>query len=308
MSLGFAIASMKDEPSIAVFADTLLTVRHAEFRSATKSGVKAYDLGERFALVAAGATVPPMTGCEIARRLILTHDRANVPDKRLGLFDAARMVAFFASETRRGGSFEDCEMVIAGFYKSGVPGVAHVEMTPVADVISFYRPLPGGVVAIPVGVERGKQLVCAAILKGLNEGKGIIASAIGMLWHMIESDDPAFSTIGGGLTGASCTAGGAFSWPALRIEERAFLHGIDVTSSYRDTWPRPLDLPFEPSWFEQVVAEMSEEPTRRGAKVVISFTGSAEAARATSPRPLEDLVSADNVFSLVDEKDWFTGP
>jgi hypothetical protein len=296
MSLGFAVASMKSgAPEVAVFADTRVSMRDQDVVVHSNRAVKAFDLGDRFAMVAAGAALPPISTTEIVRRFVLSHDR-NEPARQLGLCDVARMTAYFLAETRSAASDNACEAVVAGFYSSGAPGLAHIHVSLEEDRISFYRALPHGVIVIPVGVPEGTQLINAALGVAKESGKPLVTSALSMLWHLINDPGEDFASIGGGITGATCSAGAPFSWPALQIVGRKYLYGLDVTDNYRATWPTPLALPYDAELCVSAVARLQGQPVRSGGKFVASFGEGSQAVRATRDVALHTVVDKDNVF------------
>ncbi len=246
MSLGFAAAAWipPDAPLVMVAADSRISF---EDRPPTDTGIKTYELGGRAAVVAAGNALPALTAAEIVRPIVDNHNR-RTPERRMGFVDITRMFSFLLKRAAEQQSWV-CEVAITGFLSSGTPAVAYVIVSPDRNRVIFSSVKQHGKIAIPVG---GRPAASGLLMQGLaaakREGKPILGSGLCLLWYIAQHSG-AFRSVGGGISVGTCSASDEFfSWPVVEFSGRRFLRGLDVTASYRPSWPQPVVAPYDETW------------------------------------------------------------
>ena len=263
MTLGFSAATwFDDQPTIMVASDARIS-RTASVL--TDVGIKTYELGGACAAVAAGAARPPMMAAEVCRSIVENHNR-RTPDRRVNLLDTVRLFAYFLKRTASAEEPPN-EVAVAGFLGDGTPCLALVRIAPGFNKAGFISCPKGSTIALPVGVLEGKSLLLRSIVAAKQEGRPRLGSPVATLFYMAKHSG-AFKTVGGGIALGNCKGGdSSFSWPIVEIDGRRYLRGIDVTNSYRPSWPAPEVIDYDECWcaaLDQRVASMDNDFSPEG--------------------------------------------
>jgi hypothetical protein len=293
MTMGFAIASLRpDAPrEVLVAADSRLsfsTGNHSD------TGIKTLEVGGRVVIVAAGHAIPATASAEMTRPIVERHNR-ELPTRRIGFYDTCRILAFFIKRAAEPHGWS-CHVVAAGFLSSGTPALANIVVSPSRNRVSFFQPDPGGVLSIPVGIDDGKRLLLKGLAKATQEGRRVVESGVGLLWYMNRHADPAFMSVGGGLSIGMCGAEESSpSWPIFEIDQHRFYRGLEVSAYARPSWPQPIRFEYDKSWCEILDHEVSKNCEPFG-----DFTEIRGGAYE-----IDALVTPDTLFATCDDPEAF---
>lgn len=287
MTVGLALAACSPTtgPVLALLADTRFSFGTAP---PVDTGPKLYSLGGRVSAVAAGSAVSALSAAQLTQSVIETHNhQASGP---IGFCDATRIFSFFLRRLCSGTSLHN-ETVMAGFLQAGRPALAFCHISPAAQRLAFFSAPDNDHVALAVGSVPAKKLLLHGLQRAQTDDRRLVASAASLVWYM--SKHQGHPSIGGGVSCATCDGTDPhWSWPVLEIVGQRFLRGLDVTASYRATWPPPVPIDYDEDWCTSVDKdhEIGE--------------ASARAARVKAYN-IDDVVSEENLFQLHDDPEGF---
>ena len=250
---------------IAIAADTRISF--GDQRS-TDAGVKTYELGGRYAMVASGHALPPMMAAELTRSLINNHNRRS-PERQISFFDTIRLTSFFLKRAadEQGAS---CRVAAVGFLEGGAPCIASIVVSPGFNRAAFHKIDKGAKSVMPVGNEIGSRLLLESMAEAKRQNRPTIAAAINVLFYTSRHAG-AFPTIGGGISVGTCMfESDNFSWPIVEINGTKFLRGMDITAAYRLGWPTPEIIFYDEEWCAELdrrVASLSAQPIKPKGKL-----------------------------------------
>lgn len=246
MTLGFAATAwLNDEPLVMVASDTRISTNRGS-TVATDAGVKTYELGGRNAMVAAGPAYPPMMAAELTRSIVDNHNR-RTPDTKINFLDTVRMFGYFLKQVS-GALMDPNEVAVVGFLETGSPCLARVVISPGFNRASFLSGPKGSTQLLPVGKSDGKALLLRSVESATRQGRPRFSAAVATLLY-IAKHDGAFQTVGGGIAVGTCDGSSDhFSWPIVEINGRRYLRGVDVSQSYRPSWPEPERIEYDEDW------------------------------------------------------------
>jgi hypothetical protein len=295
MTLGFAATTwLNGEPLIMVASDTRITAGNTV---ATDMGVKTYELGGRCAMVAAGAALPPMMAAELTRSVVENHNR-RTPEKRANFLDTVRMFSYFLKQVA-GGRAAPNDVAVVGFLEGGSPCLARVVVSPDFNRAAFLSGPKGASQLLPVGREDGKALLLRAVDVATKEGRPRFSAAVATLLY-IAKHDGAFQSVGGGIAVGTCEGSSEhFSWPIIEIDGKRYMHGVDVSQSYRPSWPEPEPIEYDEDWCVTLDRQVA---------LIAPSMPSPTQARGSLPSIDIDAIDAGTVFAMHNEPpDWANG-
>jgi hypothetical protein len=185
-------------------------------------------------------------------RTILRAQSATDAAHRLGFFDTARLLCHFLSLAAENlGEFS--ETIVAGYFRSGSPGLARIVVDPDRSWVSFQKCDPGGTIALAVGPTEAKRLLLRGMERAKRENRKLVLTALAMLEYMLRHEGKPFMGIGGQLSIGGCDSHSSrFKWPALAVGDRIYWRGMDVTGNWAPEWDPPVHVQYDEAWCAEV--------------------------------------------------------
>ena len=126
--------------------------------------------------------------------------------------------------------------------------MARVVVSPGFNRAAFLSGPKGATQLMPVGKHDGKNLLLRSVDAAKKEGRPRFATAVATLLY-IAMHDGAFQTVGGGIAVGTCDGSSEhFSWPIIEINDKRYMRGVDVSQSYRPSWPEPEPIEYDERW------------------------------------------------------------
>lgn len=254
MTAGIALASWKDpkRPLLVVAADTRISRRvGAEVSVLNDASVKTLEVDDQVAVAFSGDALPTLIAAEMTRTILHAQSGTD-PEERLGFFDTARLLCHFLSAAARNVG-ELSETLVAGYFRSGTPGVARILVTEDQSLVSFQKCEPGGAIAFAIGPSEAKRLLLRGLERAKQENKKLVLTSIALLEYMLRHEGKTFKSVGGQLSVGACDSlSSRFRWPALAVGERIYWRGIDVTGDWPSEWDAPVRVEYDETWCAEV--------------------------------------------------------
>jgi hypothetical protein len=247
MTLGFAAFQWGPEGhrDVYVAADTRISLGP----HTVDAGLKTYELGDRCAMVAAGAALPPMTAADLTRSLVEGHNRSS--STKVGFFNTVRILSILLLRVAKPYN-ANCRVAVAGFLRDGSPCLALIQISPQLNKVCFRKAIEGASAAFPVGDDNAARLLLTAMAAARAENRSPLGAALNMLIY-IAKHEGMWESVGGALSLGACSAGAqAFEWPIVRVHDRYLWRGIDVTDHYGAGWPTAAPINYDESWCAKV--------------------------------------------------------
>jgi hypothetical protein len=256
VTAGIAIASWKDEALVLVAADSRVSRDKHVLNDAS---IKTLEIAKRTGIVFSGPTTPAFVGADMVRTLVRLH-RPQPGALSQGFFDVARLLGHFQSQAARNAGAIG-ETIVAGFYRSGAPGLAQIVITEDRSRIAYFSCPRGGTIALAVGAPEAKRLLLRGLEAAKHEGRRLTMTVVLVLEYMARHKGETFGSVGGQISIGGCSSDAEeFSWPAIEVDGRRYWRGADVTASWNSTWSPPIPIDYDEEWCARLDQEAPSLP------------------------------------------------